>query len=43
MDLAGGKMKNFVIGKLFGGFWGDDRELPVFSPKSFSQLWKEKN
>ncbi len=43
MNMAGGNMKNFVISKLFGRLWGDDRELPVFAPKSFSQLWKERD
>ncbi|GEP95302.1 hypothetical protein CCY01nite_15620 [Chitinophaga cymbidii] len=43
MNLVGGKTKNLVIGKLFGRAWGDDRALPVFAPKSFNQLWKERN
>ena len=44
MNLVGGKTKNLVIGKLFGKAWGDeDRGMPVFAPKSFNQLWKEKN
>jgi L-lactate dehydrogenase complex protein LldF len=42
MDMAGGRMKNFVIGQLFGRLWGDDRELPSFAPTSFSRLWREK-
>lgn len=43
MNLVGGKTKNFVIGKLFGGAWGDnERGLPIFAPKSFNQLWKER-
>lgn len=43
MNLVGGKTKNMVIGKLFGNAWGDDeRGLPVFAPKSFNQLWKER-
>ncbi|WP_343700330.1 LutB/LldF family L-lactate oxidation iron-sulfur protein [Chitinophaga sp.] len=44
MNLVGGKTKNMVIGKLFGKAWGDDeRGMPVFAPKSFNQLWKERN
>ncbi|WP_298739547.1 LutB/LldF family L-lactate oxidation iron-sulfur protein [uncultured Chitinophaga sp.] len=43
MNMAGGKMKNFFIKRFFGKAWGDDRELPVFAPKSFNQLWKERN
>ncbi|MGN7719430.1 LutB/LldF family L-lactate oxidation iron-sulfur protein [Chitinophaga sp. 22620] len=43
MNLVGGKTKNLVIGKLFGNAWGDDeRGLPIFAPKSFNQLWKER-
>ncbi|WP_346317211.1 LutB/LldF family L-lactate oxidation iron-sulfur protein [Chitinophaga sp. YIM B06452] len=43
MNLVGGKTKNLVIGKLFGKAWGDDeRGLPIFAPKSFNQLWKER-
>lgn len=42
MNLVGGKAKNLVVGKLFGKAWGDDRALPVFAPKSFNQLWKER-
>ncbi|MGX5818332.1 LutB/LldF family L-lactate oxidation iron-sulfur protein [Chitinophaga lutea] len=43
MNLVGGKTKNKVIGMLFGGAWGDDeRALPVFAPKSFNQMWKER-
>ncbi|RPE13793.1 iron-sulfur cluster-binding protein [Chitinophaga lutea] len=44
MNLVGGKTKNLVIGKLFGKAWGDEeRGLPIFAPKSFNQLWKERN
>lgn len=43
MNIVGGKTKNLVIGKLFGSAWGDDeRGLPIFAPKSFNQLWKER-
>ncbi|MRG46320.1 iron-sulfur cluster-binding protein [Chitinophaga sp. SYP-B3965] len=43
MNLVGGKTKNLVVGKLFGNAWGsDEREMPVFAPKSFNQLWKER-
>jgi L-lactate dehydrogenase complex protein LldF len=43
MNLVGGKTKNLVIGKLFGNAWGDnERGLPIFAPKSFNQLWKER-
>jgi len=42
MNLAGGNTKNFFMKKFFSDAWGDDRELPVFAPKSFNQLWKER-
>lgn len=42
MNMASGRIKNLVIGKLFGKAWGGDRDLPVFAAKSFNQLWKEK-
>jgi L-lactate dehydrogenase complex protein LldF len=43
MNLVGGKTKNLVVGKLFGNAWGnDERAMPVFAPKSFNQLWKER-
>lgn len=42
MNLVGGKTKNFFMQKFFAGAWGDDRELPVFAPKSFNQMWKER-
>lgn len=42
MNMAKASTKNFVIRKMFGKAWGDNRELPVFAPKSFNQLWKER-
>lgn len=42
MNLASGNMKNFFMKKFFTKAWGDNRELPVFAPKSFNQLWKER-
>ncbi|MEX2564598.1 MAG: LutB/LldF family L-lactate oxidation iron-sulfur protein [Cyclobacteriaceae bacterium] len=42
MDGVGGDTKNFVFQKIFKRAWGADRTLPVFSPKSFNQLWKER-
>ncbi|MET6998992.1 LutB/LldF family L-lactate oxidation iron-sulfur protein [Chitinophaga defluvii] len=42
MNLASGKMKNFMMRKFFTKAWGEQRELPVFAPKSFNQLWKER-
>jgi len=42
MNMVGGKMKNIFMKRFFAKAWGDDRELPVFAPKSFNQLWKER-
>ncbi len=42
MNLVGGGAKNFFMKKFFSQAWGDDRSLPVFAPKSFNQLWKER-
>jgi L-lactate dehydrogenase complex protein LldF len=42
MNLASGKMKNYVMRHLIGSSWGQQRELPRFADKSFNQLWKEK-
>lgn len=42
MNMASGKTKNWVIGKMFHAAWGEHRELPEFAPKSFNQLWKER-
>jgi L-lactate dehydrogenase complex protein LldF len=28
--------------KFFADAWGDNRELPVFAPKSFNQMWKDR-
>jgi L-lactate dehydrogenase complex protein LldF len=43
MNLASGKMKNFLLKRFFVKGWGDNRELPVFAAKSFNQQWKERN
>jgi len=42
MNLVGGGAKNFFMKKFFSQAWGDERSLPVFAPKSFNQLWKER-
>jgi L-lactate dehydrogenase complex protein LldF len=42
MNMASGKTKNFFMKRFFSKAWGQDRELPVFAPKSFNQLWKER-
>ncbi len=42
MNSASGKMKNIVFEKAFKSAWGDRRDKLVFAPKSFNQLWKER-
>ncbi len=42
IDIAGAKMKNYFARKLFSGSWGKRRDMPEVQPKSFRQLWKDK-
>jgi len=42
MNLLGKGLKNFFLGYMFGEGWGKRRELPKVAPKSFYELWKEK-
>ncbi len=37
------KWKNFGVRFFFKESWGERRELPSVAPKSFAQLWEEKN
>lgn len=41
LNMIGGKMKNFVVGKLFSGSWGKRRKLPHFENKSFNQRYSD--
>lgn len=41
MNMANGRIKNFLIKILFRKTWGNNRCLPDFSPKTFNQLWRE--
>lgn len=43
LDFFSGNTKNKIVKLTMAKKWGDKRELPKFAPKSFSQLWKEKN
>ncbi len=43
MNTANGKIKNFVFEKAFRTAWGERRTQLVFPPKSFNQLWKDRN
>ncbi|MDQ3048746.1 MAG: LutB/LldF family L-lactate oxidation iron-sulfur protein [Bacteroidota bacterium] len=42
MDKGGAKIKNFMIKQFFKKQWGERRELPEVTPKSFNQIWKER-
>lgn len=42
IDIVSGKIKNIFLATFFKKSWGDHRDLPSVSEKSFSQLWKEK-
>lgn len=43
MNKGGAKAKNFVLQNFFKKQWGERREMPQVSPKSFNELWKAKN
>lgn len=43
MERGGVGLKNFMLRRFFKDAWGDRRELPLVAPKSFNQLWKERN
>lgn len=42
MERGGAKLKNILLSQFFKKQWGSRRELPKVAPKSFSQMWKEK-
>ena len=42
LDLFSGKTKNALMNLSVAGIWGPRRDLPKIAPKSFNQLWKEK-
>lgn len=42
MDKGGAKVKNFMLKQFFKKSWGDRRELPQVTPKSFNQQWRER-
>ena len=41
MDMFGGKMKNFMLKKLFKKSWGKYREMPNLPAQSFAKQWQE--
>ena len=36
-------LKKLQLKRLLAPLWGDTRPMPEFAPKSFSQLWRERN
>ena len=42
LDLLSGSTKNNILKLTMAKSWGPRRELPKLAPKSFNQLWKEK-
>lgn len=42
MNKGGSKMKNFVLKNFFKSQWGNRRELPLVAPKSFNEIWEER-
>ncbi len=42
LEKGGAKLKNFMLRQFFRKSWGQQRDLPEVSPKSFNQLWKER-
>lgn len=43
LDMLSGGTKNSLMKMAVKKTWGPRRELPEIAPKSFSELWKEKN
>ncbi|MAZ93571.1 MAG: LutB/LldF family L-lactate oxidation iron-sulfur protein [Bacteroidales bacterium] len=43
LDLLSGKTKNKILNKAVSKTWGPRRVMPEIAPKSFNQLWKERN
>lgn len=42
MDITGGNLKNLFVKRIASKSWGPRREFPKFAPKSFSQMWKDR-
>lgn len=42
LEKGGSKLKNFMLRQFFRKSWGQQREMPEVSQKSFNQLWRER-
>jgi L-lactate dehydrogenase complex protein LldF len=42
MDKGGPKLKNFMLKQFFKKQWGERRDLPQVTNKSFNQVWRER-
>lgn len=42
MDRVSSKWKNIILNKIYAEKWGNEREMPQISAKSFKQLWEER-
>jgi len=43
LDMLSSQTKNLMLNKFFAASWGDKRNLPTIAPKSFKDLWEERN
>ncbi len=43
MNAGGSRIKNFMLRNFFRTKWGERRELPEISPKSFNEMWKSRH
>jgi L-lactate dehydrogenase complex protein LldF len=43
LNFGGSGLKNFLLGFLFKETWGKRRRIPNLAPRSFNQLWKDRN
>ncbi len=43
MNMASGKMKNYMFKKIFAKSWGKDRDAIIFPNTSFNQQWKKQH
>lgn len=43
MDKGGAKLKNLMLKQFFKKQWGERRDMPKVSKKSFNQIWRERH